>query len=153
MQKKEWIENRLQYIRGLKSPNEQQRLMLELAERDELTSKEQRTFNLLVRAEKTAERALKAKADVARVLSTEQREQRKKRNHELYKAAGLMSLAGVVDKKTGKLSVDAGMLVGLLSALKMKNQSIAGLEAYKAQGDAILASAELKKSQGDHNEL
>lgn len=144
MQKTEWFENRLQYIKGLKSPNEQQRLMLELAERGELTSKEQRTLNLLIRAEKTAERALKAKADVARVLSAEQREQRKKRNHELYKAAGLMSLAGVVDKKTGKLSVDAGVLVGLL--LSLKNQDITDTGKYKSIGDRLIADAENKKT-------
>lgn len=144
MQKTQWLENRLLYIKGLKSPNEQQRLMLALAGRDDLTSKEQRTLNLLVRAEKTAERALKAKADVARVLSAEQREQRKKRNHELFKSAGLMGLAGVIDRVTGRPLIDKGLLVGVLHALK--NNELDGVERFKSLGDQIIQNAEIKKT-------
>lgn len=101
---------------------------------------------MLIRAEKAAERALKARADAAKVLNAERRAIRKARDHELYKAAGLMGVAGVVDRETGRLNVDAGLLVGLLMELSDGTlpESL-NREMLKSRGDAAIASR--KKNQ------
>ncbi|HEB3408228.1 TPA: hypothetical protein RZC33_004516, partial [Salmonella enterica subsp. enterica serovar Senftenberg] len=93
MHENEWLEKRLAYIRGLNAPNEQQRLLLMLAQLSQPTPNDRRKLGVLIRAEKAAERALKARADAAKVLNAERRAVRKARDHELYKAAGLMGVA------------------------------------------------------------
>ncbi|MBZ1956090.1 hypothetical protein KFB16_25985, partial [Klebsiella pneumoniae] len=114
MQQNDWLAKRITYIRGLSAPSEQQRLLVALGEQPELSAADSRKLAILIRAEKAAERALKARAEAARVMNAERRAARKARDHELYKAAGLLSVAGVVDRETGKLNADAGTLVGLL---------------------------------------
>lgn len=145
MQQNEWLVKRLTYIRGLSSPSEQQRLLLALGEQRELSATDSRKLAILIRAEKAAERALKARADAARVINTERRAARKARDHELYKAAGLLSVAGVIDRKTGKLNVDAGTLVGILMGFVAKlNDSDTdqdeSIRRWKSRGDARIAS-------------
>ncbi|HDX6444024.1 TPA: hypothetical protein RPT81_004769, partial [Escherichia coli] len=67
-EKSNWIDDRVAYIRGLKSPSEQQRLLVVLFEKNGRTADDERKLNALVRAEKAAERAMKAKADAARII-------------------------------------------------------------------------------------
>ncbi|KGG94746.1 hypothetical protein P245_07415, partial [Comamonas thiooxydans] len=88
MTQDKWLNERLAYIRGLKAPNDQQRLMLMLAEKGTLSADEARKLNALIRAEKAAERAQKARADVARIMNAEKALLRKARDHELYQSAG-----------------------------------------------------------------
>lgn len=147
MQQNEWLAKRLAYIRGLASPSEQQRLLLALCEQPELSAADSRKLAILIRAEKAAERALKARAEAARVMSAERRAARKARDHELYKAAGLMSVAGVVDRETGRLNVDAGTLVGLLMNFITTDQQPERLQRWKAAGDAEIAARMEKKKK------
>ncbi|MHB4240421.1 conjugal transfer protein TraD, partial [Klebsiella pneumoniae] len=145
MHENEWLEKRLAYIRGLNAPNEQQRLLLMLAQLSQPTPNDRRKLGVLIRAEKAAERALKARADAAKVLNAERRAVRKARDHELYKAAGLMGVAGVVDRETGRLNVDAGLLVGLLMELAAGTlPENLHQEALKSRGDAAIAAREKK---------
>lgn len=145
MHENEWLEKRLAYIRGLSAPNEQQRLLLMLAQLPQPTPNDRRKLGVLIRAEKAAERALKARADAAKVLNAERRAIRKARDHELYKAAGLMGVAGVVDRQTGRLNVDAGLLVGLLMELSAGTlPDSLHRETLKSRGDAAIAAREKK---------
>lgn len=145
MHENEWLEKRLAYIRGLNAPNEQQRLLLMLAQLSQPTPNDRRKLGVLIRAEKAAERALKARADAAKVLNAERRAVRKARDHELYKAAGLMGVAGVVDRETGRLNVDAGLLVGLLMELAAGTlPENLHQEVLKSRGDAAIAAREKK---------
>ncbi|HAK1939028.1 TPA: conjugal transfer protein TraD [Salmonella enterica] len=145
MHENEWLEKRLAYIRGLNAPNEQQRLLLMLAQLSQPTPNDRRKLGVLIRAEKAAERALKARADAAKVLNAERRAVRKARDHELYKTAGLMGVAGVVDRETGRLNVDAGLLVGLLMELAAGTlPENLHREALKSRGDAAIAAREKK---------
>jgi len=83
-------------------------------------------------------------------MSKEDKAARKARNHELYKAAGLLGLAGAVDKKTGKLKIDAGFLVGFLEVIIDSNSAIDGNGAkYKALGDSLIAQSQTKKKDKD----
>ncbi|HAN2252275.1 TPA: conjugal transfer protein TraD [Escherichia coli] len=153
MQQNEWLAKRLDYIRGLTAPSEQQRLLLALCEQPELSATDSRKLAILVRAEKAAERALKARADAARVMNAERRAARKARDHELYKAAGLLSVAGVVDRETGTLNVDAGTLVGMLMGFMARtvNPDSEQEQRWKSRGDAEIA-ARMKKKKTDVKE-
>ncbi|WP_157704459.1 hypothetical protein, partial [Salmonella enterica] len=104
-------------IGGRNPPREQGRFWGGRARLSQPTRNDRRKLGVLIRAEKAAERALKARADAAKVLNAERRAVRKARDHELCKAAGLMGVAGGVDREAGRLNGDAGMLVGLLMEL------------------------------------
>jgi hypothetical protein len=138
MERDSWLVERLSYIRGLKAPSDQQRLLLELGQMDELGPDHARKLAVLVRAEKAADRALKARADVARMLDAEKVAQRKARDHELYQAAGLLILAGLVDTKTGKPTWDRGELLGALAALAEAKVSEEKRADWKRKGDTLL---------------
>ncbi|PHM33283.1 hypothetical protein Xmau_04547 [Xenorhabdus mauleonii] len=133
----EWLNARISYIRGLKSPTEHQQLLVKLATTENRDRDEDRKLAVLVRAEKAAERAMKAKGAAAKVINAERLAARKARNHEMFKVAGLVSVAGLIDKKTGQLQFDASAFVGALSKLsKCTPEEIRGL---KSLGDRLLA--------------
>jgi CTP:molybdopterin cytidylyltransferase MocA len=94
MTQDKWLAERLAYLRGLKAPSDQQRLLLMLADKPDRTADDGRKLAALVRAEKAAERAQKARADAARIINAEKAAERKARDHELYESAGLMIRPG-----------------------------------------------------------
>ena len=136
----EWLTSRIAYLRGLKSPNDQQRLLLLLADKPERTNDDNRKLSALVKAEKAAERAQKAKANAARIVNAEKATERKARDHELYQAAGLLILAGLVDTKTGRPTVDRGELLGALLGLAKVPVDDQRRSEWKRAGDALLAA-------------
>lgn len=136
----EWLTARIAYLRGLKSPSDQQRLLLLLADKPERNSDDNRKLSALVRAEKAAERAQKAKANAARIVNAEKAAERKARDRELYQAAGLLILAGLVDSKTGRPTVDRGELLGALLGLAKVPLDDQRRSEWKRAGDALLAA-------------
>lgn len=140
-----WLEDRLDYIRGLKSPSEHQRLLLMLAEKKNIDLDDTRKIAALVKAEKATERMQKARASVARIVNAEKLAERKRRDRELYQSAGLLILAGLVDTKTGIPVRDRGELLGALLALAKSEVSDEKRAEWKRQGDALLASKSDKK--------
>ncbi|MAS53778.1 MAG: hypothetical protein CMJ44_03965 [Pimelobacter sp.] len=155
MAQSEWLAQRLDYVRGLKSPSDQQRLLLALAEMPERSATDERKLKALIRAEKAAERAQKAKADAARVVNAEKKEARKARDRELYQSAGLLILAGLVDTQTGKPTRDKGELLGALMALAESDVASEKRAEWKRRGDELLASREKpagKKQSEDRRE-
>lgn len=139
MEQDKWLADRLAYIQGLKAPSDQQRLLLLLAEKPQHTTEDERKIAALVRAEKAAERALKARADAARIVNAEKVAQRKARDHELYEAAGLLILAGLVDTRTGRPTIDRGELLGALMGLAKVAPSDQRRADWKRAGDTLLA--------------
>lgn len=137
----EWLSGKLAYIRGLKAPSEQQRLLLLLAEKTERSPADERKLVALVRAEKAADRAQKARASAARIVNAEKAAERKARNHELYKSAGLMIMAGLVDTQTGKPTRDAAELLGALAWLATMSADEGRKAAWREKGAAMLAAA------------
>lgn len=113
----DWLKGRLAFLRGLKTPSDHQRLLLLLAEKPDRTPEDERKLTTLVRAEKAAERAQKARVNAARIVNAEKLAARKARDRELYNVAGLMILAGLVDSRTGMPVLDRGELLGALMEL------------------------------------
>ncbi len=138
MEHDQWLVERLAYLRGLKAPSDQQRLLLMLADKPERTAEDGRKMAAIVRAEKAAERAQKAKADAARIINADKVAKRKARDHELYQSAGLLILAGLVDRETGKPTRDKGELLGALVSMAEANIDDAKRASWKSKGDALL---------------
>lgn len=136
---REWLEDRVAYIRGLKSPNDHQRLLLLLNDKKDATDDDRRKLVALIRAEKAAEKAQRAKASVAKIVNAEKQAERKNRDHQLYQSAGLLILAGLVDTKTGKPTLDRGELLGALLGLAKVPADDARRSDWKRAGDALIA--------------
>ena len=66
-----WAADRVQYIRGLKSPNEQQRLMVFLTDKTNKTVQDIKTLSLLIQAEQAAEKAQEARTKVMNLIQAE----------------------------------------------------------------------------------
>lgn len=143
----QWITERLAYLRGLKSPNDQQRLFMLLADKTERTADDNRKLAALVKAEKAAERAQKARANAARIVNAEKEAARKARDRELYQSAGLLILAGLVDTSTGAPSIDRGELLGALLGLSKVPADDSRRAEWKRAGDALLAERARKYSK------
>jgi len=138
----QWITERLAYLRGLKSPNDQQRLFMLLADKTERTADDNRKLAALVKAEKAAERAQKARASAARIVNAEKEAARKARDRELYQSAALLILAGLVNTSTGTPNLDRGELLGALLGLSKVPADDPRRGDWKRAGDALLAGKE-----------
>ena len=120
----EWVIERIEHIRNKKSPSDQQRLLVLLAEKDDKTPKEEQDFKALVRAEKAvarlekaAEKVASSKTKVSKILKAERSAKEKARTHELIKSAGLLIMAGLVDSATGEPLWDRDELLGALASM------------------------------------
>ena len=130
------------YLQGLKSRNEQQELLVLLAEKANRNAQEDKKINAIVKAEKAGLRATKARQEVANLINAEKKAaakaERTARTHELCNSAGLLILAGLVDTKSGQPTIDKGELLGaLLGLAKVPAQDPRRVE-WKLAGDALL---------------
>jgi len=143
-----WLEAKQVYIRGLKVPSVQQKLLLLLSEKTPRSKEEDRKLTALIRAERAIERVAKEKANISRILNAEKKAERRSRNRELFQAAGLMMLANLVDSKTGMPLWDKGELLGGLMALAATADETKR-KAWKTRGDALLTEKSAKKSKSN----
>lgn len=142
MNNNEWLNDRVKYLKALKSRNEQQELFVLLAEKPNRNAQEDKKLNVLVKAEKAGLRATKARQEAANLINAEKKAaakaERAARTHELCNSAGLLILAGLVDTKTGRPAIDKGELLGaLLGLAKVPAGDPRRLE-WKRAGDALL---------------
>ena len=141
-----WLTTRVTYLKGLKSRNDQQELLVLLADKKDRTSQDEKKLAALVKAEKASVRAAKARQEAANLINAERKStaeaERKARDHEMYQAAGLLSLAGLVDKKTGKPTMDRGQLLGALLGLAKVPQDDNRRTDWKRAGDALLTETQ-----------
>jgi len=136
-----WVTDRVQYIRGLKSPNEQQRLLVTLHEKSDKTAQEMKTLSLLVQAERATEKAQEARTKVMNLIQAEKRAEakaaRKARDHALYQSAGLLIMAGLVDGQTGKPVDDTAALLGALASLSDLSRDNPKWSDWKIRGQEL----------------
>lgn len=134
----DWTLNRVQYIKGLKQPSEQQKLLVALYEQADKTPEDEKKLALLIKAEKASEKVQQAKIELNKLFQTEKLAQRKQRDHELYQVAGLLIKAGLVDSQTGKPKMDKGELLGALVGLAHVPADHAKRVEWKQVGDGLL---------------
>jgi len=139
-----WAADRVHYIRGLKSPNEQQRLMVLLTDKANKTAQDIKTLSLLIQAEQAAEKAQEARTKVMNLIQAEKRAEaraaRKARDHALYQSAGLLIIAGLVDSQTGKPVDDTAALLGALASLNDLSRDNPKWSDWKIRGQELLNS-------------
>ncbi|EMW2842063.1 conjugal transfer protein TraD [Yersinia enterocolitica] len=137
-----WAAERVQYIRGLKSPNEQQRLMVLLTDKANKTAQDIKTLSLLIQAEQAAEKALETRTKVMNLIQAEKRAEaraaRKARDHALYQSAGLLIMAGLVDSQTGKPVDDTAALLGALASLNDLSRDNPKWSDWRIRGQELL---------------
>ena len=143
MKNDEWLKDRVAYLKGLKSRNEQQELLVLLAEKSNRNAQDDKKLNAIVKAEKAGVRATKARQEAANLINAEKKAaakaERAVRTHELCNSAGLLILAGLVDTKSGQPTIDKGELLGaLLGLAKVTAEDPRRLD-WKRAGDALLA--------------
>jgi len=138
--KEEWLTARLAYLRGLKAPTEMQKLLMLLADKPDRTPEEDKKLNAVIRAEKAAEFAAKAKSDAANLINAEKKAQaeaeRKARTKRLIELGALFGLAGLDGQDRGAL---LGALLGMANVKESERWA-----NWKRQGDALLAERERK---------
>jgi len=142
MLKDEWLKDRILYLKGFKNRNEQQELLLILAEKTERTAQEEKKYNAIIKAELALIRLNKAKAQASKLINdekqAEKKAERKARDHELYNSAGLLIMAGLVDTKTGKPLIDKSELLGALVGLSKVPNDDARRKEWKRVGDTLM---------------
>lgn len=140
-----WLNDRVTYLKALKTRTEQQELIVLLAENKARSALDTKKLAALVKAEKAIIRANKARQDAANLINSEKKAIAKairdKRTHELCESAGLMGLAGLVDTVTGKPLIDRGELLGALIGLARVSKDEPRRAEWKRAGDALLAKA------------
>lgn len=141
-----WIDERVEYLKSASKISDAQKLLIALYdEQANLTAVQKKKYELLVTAEKAAAKNERAIAALRAIETNEKEISRKERNHQLFKAAGLLSLAGLIDKESGKPN-DAGALLGGLLSIAEQLKDPAKAEQYRKTGDTIL------KQINDENE-
>jgi hypothetical protein len=150
--KDEWQEKRLEVLRGLKSPTEHQRLLLDLAATPSPTADETRKLDALWKAERAEVRARDLRGVAARIVDEEKRAARKARDHELYESAGLLILAGLVDTKTGKPNINPAELLGALAGLAKVSADDPRRSEWKRAGESLFTERTKAKAKAKATE-
>ncbi|QQC67877.1 conjugal transfer protein TraD [Paraburkholderia ginsengisoli] len=140
MEKNDWLDSRIQFIKALKAPTESQKMLLELALIESPTKQELRQLDAMVRLEKINQKADEARVAAQKVMAERRDEQRKARTRELIELGGIVSM---VD-----FPVDRGTLTGaLLWALdQMKTDSDLAV-TLKKRGDAFISKREKERKE------
>ncbi len=142
MSRPEWLAVRLQFIKGLNAPTEAQRLLVELAERQELEKSDARVFDQLMRMERINMKADEAKAETEKLLRARRAEQEKAR------AKALAELGAVVDRVGFPL--EPGLLAGvLLDALDRLKTDPASREGWISRGAGHVAQNDDGEKKSD----
>ncbi len=140
-----WLNDRMTFLKALKTRNEQQELIVLLAENTKRSPLDTKKLAALVKAEKASIRANKARQEAANLINAEKKAlataARNARTHELCESAGLMGLAGLVDTFTGKPTIDRGELLGALMGLAKVPADDPRRTDWKRAGDTLLAKA------------
>ena len=149
MKNDEWLKDRVAYLQGLKSRNEQQELLVFLAEKSNRNAQDDKKINAIVKAEKAGLRATKARQDAANLINAEKKEtakaERTARTHELCNSAGLLILAGLVDTQSGQPTIDKAELLGALLGLAKVPAEDPRRKEWKRVGDSLLLAEQFAK--------
>jgi hypothetical protein len=143
MENDTWLDDRVKFLKALRTRTEQQELIVLLAENKNRSVLDTKKLAALVKAEKASIRANKARQEAVSLINAEKKSlaiaARNARTHELCESAGLMGLAGLVDTLTGKPTIDRGELLGALLGLAKVPADDSRRTEWKRAGDAMLA--------------
>ena len=149
--RQEWLDKRVAEIRMRKRPSKAQKELVRLAGISDRSEDETETLKLLIATEKQADVLidLQSKAHLKLKSSREliQSRARTERTHELAKAAGLMGLAGLLNKQTGVPMIEVDVLVGALQSLSRVTSKDKRWNDWKVRGAALLSEASVRSKR------
>lgn len=135
MNRDEWLQSRVTFLKGLKARSEPQQLLVLLAEKPDRSATDNQLLAALVRLEQANDRAAQARVVAAKLIQDGKRrsakEERKARTHRLIQQGVLFDLAGLAHRGRGEL-------LGLLLAAA-KTDDTNRWAHWKEVGDALLA--------------
>jgi len=136
MENCEWLINHIAYLKGLKSRTDQQDLLVLLAEKSERSARDIKKLTVLIRAEKSGNKASRTRKLATGVIHAERKAakeiERKAHNHRLMSQGALIDLAGLEHRSRGEL-------LGLLLAAAATDDQQQWTH-WKITGDAQLAT-------------
>ena len=131
----EWLQNRVMYLKSLKARTEHQQLLVLLTEKPDRSAADNQLLAALIRLEQANDRAAQARVAAAKLIQDSkrqsQRAERKARAHRLIQQGVLFDLAGLEHRSRGEL-------LGLLLAAA-KTEDPQRWAHWKEAGDALLA--------------
>ena len=80
---KDYLDTLIKRFKGFKSPNDTQKLIVLLGEKDNRSDDDNRKLYVLLNAEKKADQLAKARADTRRLIDAEKGKQRKARTRRM----------------------------------------------------------------------
>ena len=89
----EYLENLVKRFKAFKSPNDTQKLIILLGEKDNRSDDDNRKLSVLLKAEKKADQLFKARADARRLIDAEKGKQRKARTRRMMILASAVESA------------------------------------------------------------
>ena len=89
----EYLENLFKRFKAFKSPNDTQKLIILLGEKDNRSDDDNRKLSVLLKAEKKADQLFKARADARRLIDAEKGKQRKARTRRMMILASAVESA------------------------------------------------------------
>ena len=89
----DYLDNLVQRFKGFKSPNDTQKLIILLGEKDNRSDDDNRKLSVLLKAERKADQLVKARADARRLIDAEKGKQRKARTRRMMILASAVESA------------------------------------------------------------
>lgn len=126
----QWLNERVEALRALKTPNEHQQMLLTLHDKVPRSTEDERKLAALIKAERAAGRAQKARATASRILKEERLAKRRTRDHVTIVRGALVDWSVLEGR-------DMGELLGALLEL-VEHGTDTERERWKARGDALL---------------
>ncbi len=99
----EYLENLVKRFKAFKSPNDTQKLIILLGEKDNRSDDDNRKLSVLLKAEKKADQLFKARADARRLIDAEKGRQRKARTRRMMILASAVESAVEQDDEVKSL--------------------------------------------------
>jgi hypothetical protein len=135
MNRDEWLQQRVMYLKSLKARTEHQQLLVLLAEKPDRSVADNQLLAALIRLEQANDRAAQARVAAAKLIQDSKRQsakaERKARVHRLIQQGVLFDLAGLEHRSRGEL-------LGLLLAAA-KTDDPHRWDTWKQAGDTLLA--------------
>lgn len=137
-----WHRSRIAYLRGLRRPSKDQRLLLELIDLNSGSTEDEEKIEALWRVERAAARLDDAKAKSRRLVYGEKVSARKARTHKLVQLGLLVHKA--------ELHLDHGLALGALMDCAQRLRQPGGkdlADRWKSVGDKAIAEWERSARQ------
>jgi|GEM_PF-652080 len=135
-----WLQNKINQLTENNSLNENEKLLLDLAKKENLNSIEKNILQNLINIEKAKEKIKLAKRKISIAANQEKRNIQKARNHKLFNAAGLLIKSNFVNSKTGDYLENPAVILGALIRAKeaIEKNKVEAIQSWQQIGQNIL---------------